>query len=433
MELELLKKGLVDYTWKRRRWVLLLAALGFSSYGAYAVYNLPSIATKRKRIAKLLGGLIAIAEAISDSAETIGFLSNDLKHFLQSESDQIPNSVKQISKIARSNEFSDSVVSLTQALTVGILRGYQSNSRIDQDTGGDANPTFLDTVFEKLSTPAGTGFVSVVVGSFARNLVLAFYQSSQSSNLLNSSSDLDDDHVGSQSNSTRQLVDVVCNDKCKGLIGDCVQLFVSTAVAVYLDKTMHINVYDEFFAGLTKPTHEKEVRDVLVSLCNGAVETLVKTSHQVLTMSDSNMNPSFASPCLAVYQGDEAKVNGLSGDEDFNSELEKQKSFDEVQENSGWVGKVSSTLAVPSNRRLVLDVTGRVTFETVRSFLEFLLEKILCGIKRCVNVVSEAVIGSGVEVIRYVKAKSSVIATICFSLCLHIFDGAWVLTPALRY
>ncbi|KAJ4844195.1 hypothetical protein Tsubulata_000870 [Turnera subulata] len=435
MELGLMKKGLLDYTRRRKRSILLLAALGFSTYGAYRVYHLPSLARKRNRIAKLLGGLVAIAEAISDSADTIRVLSNDLKDFLQSESDQIPNSVKQISKIARSNEFSDSVVSLTQALTVGILRGYDSNSRIDQDMGGNANPSFLEKVFDKLSTPAGSGFVSVVVGSFARNLVLAFYQGGQSSTTtFNSISDLDDDLVGSQSNSAQQFVDVVCNDKCKELIGDCVQLFVSTAVAVFLDKTMHINVYDQFFEGLTNPTHEKEVRDVLVSVCNGAIETLVKTSHQVLTSADSKTNSSPASPCLAIadQEEDEIRLNGLPEDEEFNSGLKATKSFDEV-ENEGWVGKVSSTLAVPSNRRLVLDVTGRVTFETVRSFLEFLLEKIHSGIERCVNVVHEFVVGSGLEVVRYVKAQSSAIATICFSLCLHIFDGAWVLAPALRY
>lgn len=428
-----MKKGLLDYTHKKRKLVLLLAALGFSSYGAYKVYNLPSIAQKRKRISKLLGALISIAEGISDSAEAIGVVSKDLKDFLQSDSDQIPNSLKQISKITKSREFSESVVTVTQALTAGILHGYQSNARIDHDASANSNPSFLDKVFHMLSTPAGTGFVSVVVGSFARNLVMAFYQGEQTSSGPTSNSELNDatanDHVGLEMNSVKKWVNLVCGDKCKELIGDCVQLFVSTAVAVYLDKTMDINTYDEIFAGLTNPKHETKVRDVLVSVCNGAIETLVKTSHQVLTNADSNVNSSLDSPYLAIDQGEDATDNELSENNAVSSESKVRYSFDEGKD-SGWVSKVSSTLAVPSNRRLVLDVTGRVTFETVRSFLEFLVEKLYYGIKRCIDVIYEAIVNGTLEVVSFVTAKSSVIATICLSLCLHTLDSAWILVPA---
>ncbi|KAJ9177396.1 hypothetical protein P3X46_012619 [Hevea brasiliensis] len=429
MDLQSVKKGLLDYTWKRKRLFVLLASLGFSTYAACRVYNLPSIARKRKRLYKFLGALISIAEVISDSAETVGVISKDLKDFLQSESDQIPNSVKQISKVARSSEFSKSVISLTQALILGILRGYQSSARINHDASANTNPSFLDKVFDKLSTPAGSGFVSVVVGSFARNLVMALYQDGASSSRdMNSNSELNgpitSNHFGLEMNSATELVDVVCSHKCKALIGDCIQLFVSTAVAVYLDKTMHINTYDEIFAGLTNPNHENKVRDVLVSVCNGAIETLVKTSHQVLTNADSEANSRLESPNLAID-----KQEGSSENEESTSQSKARKSFDEA-EDGGWFRKVSSTLAVPSNRRFILDVTGRITFETVRSFLEFLLERLYDGIKRCVYAVHEAIVDSGLGIVRYITARSSVIAPICLSLFLHILDSAWILVPA---
>ncbi|KAL6224970.1 hypothetical protein ACLB2K_003824 [Fragaria x ananassa] len=406
MDLEVAKKGF-DYARKRKKWLFVMAALGFSGYGAYRVYHLPSVSRKRKRLLKLLGALVSVAEVVSDSAESIGVVSKDLKDFLQSDSDEIPNSLKQVSKICRSDEFSGSVVKVTQAVTLGVLRGYQAQAK-SQSIGGDgvsSNTGFMDQVMDKLFTKAGTGFVSVVVGSFAKNLVLAFFSDEQSGVGSNSTGSPRKDQFGMKMNDVPRWVDVACSEKCRDLIADCIQLFVSTAVAVYLDKTMHINTYDDIFSGLTNPKHEAKVKDMMLSVCNGVVETLVRSSHQVLTSSKSNLNH-------------------------LNLSSSSHLAIDDGRKDSGWIGQVSSTLAVPSNRRFVLDLTGRVTSETVRSSLEFFMERLFDGMRRRVNFARVETVDKGVEVVRYAVAKSSVIATICLSLCLHIIDSPWLLAPA---
>ncbi|XWS29682.1 hypothetical protein CRYUN_Cryun24cG0051100 [Craigia yunnanensis] len=421
MEFQLALKGLEFYR-KKKKWVVLLAAFGLTSYGFYRVYHLPAIAQKRKRVLKLLGALISMAEAVSDCAEAIGVVSKDLNDFLQSEADQIPNSLKQVSKITRSNEFTQSIIRVTQALTVGIIRGYQLEARSANSL--NASSSSMDQVMDKLFTEAGAGFASVVVGSFARNLAMEFSSDGQSDGELKSNS------ISLEKNSVPSWLNVACGDKCRELIGDCIQLFVSSMVAVYLEKTKDVNTFDEFFAGLTNPKHETEVRNVLLTVCNGAIETLVKTSHQVLTSSNSSRSSPSVSPSLAI----EYRQDGI-GDELYEqqdallTELNGRNSFDKVK-NDGWVSKVSSTLAEPSNRKFVLDVTGRITFETVRSFLEVLLEILYQGMKKGVKVAHEAVVEGGLEVVRYVTAKSSVVATICLLLCLHILGGVWILVPA---
>lgn len=431
MDLQLVKEG-IDFARKRKKWVFALAAVGFTGYGFYSVYQLPSVARKRRRLFKLLGVLVSIAEAASDSAESIGIVSKDLKEFLQSDSDQIPTSLRQISKITRSVEFSESLTRVTQAVTSGVLQGYRSETRSDgRDESSTTDSSFADRVMDKLLTTAGSGFASVVVGSFAKNLVLAFYSDGQSSGGSNSNHSSKTDQIDSEMNPIPEWVSVVCGDKCRELIGNCIQLFVSTAVAVYLDKTMDVNTYDELFSGLTNPKHQMKVRDMMVSICNNAVETLVKTSHQVLTGPTLNESPSNvnSNSCLAIEDGTNQTTMEDLRNEELSTRLEATNECEEKNE-SGWVSKVSSTLAVPSNRRFVLDVTGRVTFETIRSFMEFLLEKLYDGVKRCCNIVHEAVVDKGLEIVRYAAMKSSVAATICLSLCLHILDGAWVLVPA---
>lgn len=415
MDVRLVKSG-IDFAGRRKRWILAAAALAFSGYGAYRVYNSPSVAQKRRRLLKLVGALVSLAEAVSESTETIALISKDLKEFLRSDSDEVPNSLKQISKIAKSAEFSESITEVSRALTVGALRGYNSESK-DNVNGNGGVLGFTDHVLDKLFTPAGSGFVSVVVGSLARNLVMAIFMDRRSS--------LQSETEGS---SVPGWLNVLCDDRVKDLVGDCIQQFVSTAVTIFLEKTMEINTYDELFSGMTNPKHEKKVREMLVSVCNGAVETLVKTSHQVLKSSRSNANSYSVSPCLAVEGSKGLRFTGVDWKQGVLSHKGLRDSYG-LPKNSGWVDKVSSTLAVPSNRRLVLDVTGRVTFETVRSLLEYLMEKLHDGVRQSVNAVHDEVVDRGIEVVRYATAKSSIITTLCLSLCLHILDGAAILAP----
>ncbi|KAK6151131.1 hypothetical protein DH2020_016063 [Rehmannia glutinosa] len=348
MDLVLLEKGL-EYAKRKKKFVALLGALGLSCYGAYRIYNLPSVVKKRQRLFKLFGALVSVAEMMSDSAEAIGIISKDLKEFLRSDSNQIPQSLKQVSKIARSDEFSESLTRITRADS-GIFA--RISTRVDKNGksfGGDKD--FSDRVY------------------------------------------------------VPRWVEVVCDDKCRELIGDCIRLFVSTTVTVYLDKTMNINTYDEIFSGLTNPKHEAKVRDMFVSVCNGAVETFIRTSHNVWTANS-----------VAVSKID--FEDGFSGDEKASTRtklipatLKSKKLYEKNHQDSGWVRKMSSTLAVPNNRKFVLDMTGIVTFETVRSFLEFLLQKLSECMKRSVDVVQQEVVDRGVEAIRYVSGKSSAVTT----------------------
>ncbi|KAJ0248831.1 hypothetical protein HA466_0158750 [Hirschfeldia incana] len=362
MDLALSKRGF-NFALRNKKWILLAAA----GYGAFRVYH----SDKRKRISKLFALLFNLIEAASHSAEAVSVIAKDLTEFLRSDSDQIPNSFKQISKLAQSDELNSSLIRLTQAVTVGLLRGSGGG-------GDDSGSGFADRVMDKLFTKTGTGFASAIVGSFARNLVVALSSSSASgeSSIFDNS----------------KLRDAICSDDGRKLIGDCVQRFVSTAVSVYLDETRGVNVFDDLFAGLTNPKHEDKVKQTLVTVCNGAVEAFVRASRR--QASDRSLSKT------TLTVGSKPMV-------------------------PTWIDRVSSSLSVPSNRKYVVDLTGRVTFETVRSLLEVLVERANGKVESYVEKVRER----GNETRRYVRVKSSLLHSLCLSMCLQIVEAPWILTP----
>lgn len=390
---------------------MLLGALGFSGYGFYKAYNAPSMVKKREKLLAIFGTIISMAEAVSDTAEALGVISKDFKDFVKSDSDQIPNSLKQVSKFTRSEEFSDPVIKITRALTIGILRGYRSEAEREEPFGEKIS--FQDKVLDKLFSTSGSGFASVIVGSFAKNLVMGYYSEEALNGRSNwkSPRNFDSDDDNDEYDSPPKWVNAICSEKGRELVAECVELLVRTGVSVYLDKTMHINTYNEVFAGLTNPRHERKMRDILSTVCNGAVETLIKTSNEVLRNPDygssSNTGQSFVS------------IDELVGSRQ-GSRSDRTKTRKSM---------LSTSLSVPGHRKLVLDVTGRVTFETVRSFLEFLLDKMSENLRRSVGVVHEAVVERGIEAVRFLREQSSAFVTLCLTLCFHILGSVWILVP----
>ncbi|XP_047335757.1 protein PHLOEM PROTEIN 2-LIKE A10-like [Impatiens glandulifera] len=350
-----------DFTRRNGNWVLLLASLGFTGYGAYKAIQSPTVITMRKRLLNLAGAFMFVAEAMADTAQTLGVVSKDLKEFVLSDSDFVPNSFRQITKIARSDDVSDSVVRITRALTLGIMKGYRSEIRRGEIKPGSG---LSDRLFDRLFSTAGSGFASIVVGSFAKNLVTTFYSV-----------------PSSDSESDVKWVNVVCDEKCKELIGNCVKMFVGTAVASYLDRTIDINPFDEIFSGLTNPKHDTKMKELLSSICNGAVKSFVTTTNQVLTGSETRAT---------------AAATGLN------------------------------------KTKLMVEVTGKMTFETVRSFLEFLLEKILEGIRKSFELYEMGIekgFEKGGEVVDEMKVKTTAVFTIWISLCLNVLGSVWIMVP----
>ncbi|KAF7074144.1 hypothetical protein CFC21_079054 [Triticum aestivum] len=350
-----------------RRRLLAGAAAATACYGLYRLYL-----HHRRRIAAAL----SLADALSQAG-------SDLADFLRSDSDQVPRSLRQLSKLAASDHVSSAASALSESLASGALRAFSSH-RAARGTD-PSSPPLQDRILDRLLSPAGAGFASAVLGSFARNLVLSCR----------------DPDARPRAPGQPDWLAALCSDRGKEAAAELVRVFVSTAVAAYLDRTAAVRSSDQVLAGVTDPKHDAKLKDLLVSVCNGAVETFVRTSRQVT----KEVSISRAEAAVAARE--------LS--------------------NSGpscVMERVSTTLAMPSNRRFVLDVTGRVTAEMVRSFLEFSTQRVSAGARKSIVVARDEITERGLVAVKYLSAKSMAIFTLCLTMCMHISVGMRFPLPA---
>ncbi|KAM0899946.1 hypothetical protein ACQ4PT_020954 [Festuca glaucescens] len=350
-----------------RRLLLPTAAAATAGYGLYLLYH-----HHRRRVAAVL----SLADALSQ-------VGSDLADFLRSDSDEVPQSLLQLSKLAASDHVSSAASTLSESVSSGVLRALSSH-RAARDP---SSPPLHDRILDRLLSPAGTGFASSVLGSFARNLVLSCR----------------DPGAKPQARGEPEWLAALCSDRGKEATAELVRVFVSTAVAAYLNGSVAVAVRtsDQVLAGsIANPKQEAMLKDLLVSMCNGAVETFVRTWRQV------------------------AK-------EASNSQTEVTVVREVRDSGHGCVmERVSSTLAVPNNRRFVLDVTGRVTAETVRSLLEFSTQRVSAGARKSIVIARDEVAERGLVAVKYLSAKSMAIYTLCLAMCMHISVGMRFMLPA---
>ncbi|GLJ08266.1 hypothetical protein SUGI_0085130 [Cryptomeria japonica] len=390
---------------KRKILLLGIAAIAGGSYGIYRLHKSPSVDKRNYRLLSFLSSFTRITEVASVSIETVSFLSDEMENFVSS--GEVPRSLKQLNKIAQCSEFNQTLTGVSSAMAAGIFEGFNA-----------ANPKtdVAEKAVDKLLTATGTGFISVLVGSFARNLVLSLFENMQTLQTLESNF------------RPSEFVDATLNNaKFRGFVAECVEGFVGTAVAVYLDKTVDINVYDEIFSALINSKHEVQMRDFLMGIFNGAAETFIMTFLGIL------MNGSVPSEDRNVKKIAEIETlvreNKVCISSDSVSFLEQTKTDDLISgvSNPGWIEKVSYSLSVPSNRKLLVEVSSRIILEATRSFFEFLLCKFSEFFTKTLPAAFHDLLLRLLQILSFVSSKSMDLATVCLAMLWHALSGTRIL------
>lgn len=509
-------------------------------YCSYSLYTSEAWRRRKQQIVRLVKAFSLLSDAAHEGAESAALISSDLKHFLRSDEDELPRSLRQALKLAHSPDVQHSCTLLSAALTRGLLRGFAlscppsfppvirnrsnvppedlsckeikeichiscSGSSGSHKRGGQYTEDWQELGFKssrrvgstveiegrrhqkgskqqeelperllgKLFSEPGVNFASAVVGSVACNIVKALFDGFESQHVSQTRNDRPDScgDVNKGKSTESVVVDVLCTKQCRGLIAESIQTLVTTAVSVYIEKTKDINFYHDMVAGIINPAHKDPMKDLLTSVCNGAIETLVKTSHHVMFAKASGVpranerleeypeegrwaaeeSPneqgvqsqlSLFNPCISQSVQHEGMIDACSSLSSEPMALKrgmkgplqgsKETASCEMPQrgNEGvhsLIDEVSKTLAIPSNRKLVVDVAGTMTSEAVRSFVNVIISTVSSNLRRSkLGAWMQEGDGGALQCQSKYKEtaiKSFVLASICLAICLHMLSG----------
>ncbi|KAI5060771.1 hypothetical protein GOP47_0025191 [Adiantum capillus-veneris] len=553
---------------RRRKLLFAAAVLVGSGYASYNIYRSAAFTQRRKCLLHILSTLGFCCEALSQSAESLSILAGDLKSFLLSDDETVPQSLKQAFKIGQSEEFQESVTVLSAALARGLQRGinakprkedlvhghghghcqfikqgWQGNdtdfeseevacreirevsfttigqdqtrmhglkecmSRSRAEKGGNdwqdwevksysngsdmhaqhsqkvgivfdrikkpkTSEDLLERLVSKLFSEPGVGFASAISGTFARSLVLTLFDVSR--NQI-SSSKKDPGSKNHQCTTFQidkgsvpiyaKVIAVLHRDPCKTMLAECMRTFIGTAVTVYVDKTKDVNFCDEVVASITNTSHKDSMKEMLTTICNGAIETLVRTSYDALRERQGDATEGHEQAARSKWDIQQCSsvmaINGQlpcstkvdQGEVDDSergalptySQSDSQSSLctitrgvlqgKNVEGAQSFIDGVSKALAIPSNHKLIVDMAGTMTSEAVRSFVNVVVStassqfnsKLQGSWSMLRDYISNYRSLQLQERSRDMAAKAFVFASVCLAICLHMLTGSQLL------
>ena len=333
-----------------------------------------------------------------------------------------------------------------EALEEGLGVGCNSSGNEAQAHSGKRNGKgeLVDRLAEKLFSESGKGFASAVVASASRSFVASVLEH------MNTSSG--DEGTEGGGRLVKGIVAFARSADGKSVLTDCIQTFVGTAVSVYLDRTKDINMFDELAASISKPEYRGSINDLLSTICDASTSSFVRTSHEVLT-SDPSSSKHNSVTKAAVPSPDLGELSQDTEGSEVFYDMAEQEPISPSQSPIKWKGKtivgkskpvptnyveqISKFIAVPSNRKLILEVAGTMTSSGVRSMIDVSLGKVSAALggkgkeHPSKDEDYEPPRRSGVgeklqtvgDVTKAALDKSMVLMTMCFAVCLHSVVG----------
>lgn len=256
---------------ERNRTQLIWATAGCAA--AYAAYRAsasscspsdqqqPGRQPPRSQLQRLLATVSHCSSAATNLAETASLVSSDLRAFLTSDAQEMPQSLRQLTRLLRAPELQEAL----SAAVASCVRGVERSGvlPVASTSGATAGPGLTETVLEALLSERGRGLVGVAVGVAARNATTTVCE------FMERRLDAASAQQGSSSGglgSIKDIMDMFSSEQGERLVSLLITKSIRTAISTYVESTSGYNMYDDMLASISKQDNRDAVTDVMTRI-----------------------------------------------------------------------------------------------------------------------------------------------------------------------
>ena len=359
---------------------------------AYKAYNSQCVRNARKQVQVASKSMADCAQALSSASDTVALITSDLRSFLSSNTDTVPQSLRQLNKLLQTPELHDTL----QATVSSMVRGLSDAT----SSGSSDGPSSLDVILEAILSDRGRSLVGMAVGIASKNATTAFCDFLQASTLST---------AGDQAPASMmsEALTLLTSDKGERVLSLLVTKSVKSAVSTYVDSTAGYNMYEDIFSSLRRQEHRDAVTEIMSRMvgvfckevCVGWVKArsmaaasssrdtpisgvqLSSSSQQRISESTSSgqqAERSSSSSSVDLSRGDGVRVlldahpKPTSRSQLLASTAPKLNSLHGLRQQQ-WVYQVVQLAKEREVRSLALDCVASATREATRNTIETLM------------------------------------------------------------
>mmetsp|Transcript_34816 Transcript_34816/g.98714 ORF Transcript_34816/g.98714 Transcript_34816/m.98714 type:complete len:435 (+) Transcript_34816:281-1585(+) len=348
-----------------------LLALGLAGAAAYAYQS--GTFDKAKQTCKRVYGLLQLYyEAAQTGGEVASSVMNDLQAFMASDSDELPQSLKQLAKLFSSTN----AAACYETAVKGSLRGAMAAGG-----GTPVEKSTADKFLELLFSERGHSLVSVAIRMAVDRSVKAVSEvvEEQASRQIDAedSTEPKPDRV---TQATQAVLTLITDPGGKEALSSFISNCVSTAVGTYVEKTIDHNFYQDMMASVATPSNREAVEKISAHVTREAVDAFITLSSasrsraggsalhgkDLLEVSRALVYDDDGNPCTETPAvGNATSLRPAAP----NTQARSMPDYSTVQQ-------ILQAVASSDGRQLVSEVAGSVTSEAVRSTIFSLLEAV---------------------------------------------------------
>ena len=289
---------------RRRNWVVGTTASLAGAVLFYKLYHSKQLAHARHQYKRFTEALSSYNQAFLAGADISAAISKDLQVFLQSGSQELPQSLRQLAQLLQAEETQAAASSIAAATVRGIVNATRE--------AGGSSSNGIEKLLSALSSQQGHSLVTLAVSVAARTSTQTYCECVERSAAATKASA---EATGVLADTfVQQLLRFACTPEGERLCMLGVKNFVTNATAVYCQNLEGVSMWQDLFSAMVRPEHKQVAAHLTRCFTNELTNTLRRpapparldivkvrlTLHLFITRV---LKPSQASVCPTCYMG----------------------------------------------------------------------------------------------------------------------------------